>query len=140
MVNSVLFVKTKETAIVFLESILHELNFNISKKEEVNKGLGLKYYLLKNSKTSVVIVYFNIKSLQSTKIVFEKINDEDKHRMIKRLDNEEVNDTDDGQIRKRIPIYASIFIDKDADRAKLKEAFNGIKAIIYECEKKEYID
>lgn len=137
MGNSLDFIQPKDQAPDSLENVLSQMSVKITAKKDINNGLGIKYDLIKDSASFSLILYFNSKSQQSSKVVFEKateeILEEFKHKIVVK---------GEVQIKEKrtIPIYVSVDVQAEELRKKIKNAFVDLKIELVECDQVEHVD
>ncbi len=137
MGNSLDFIQPRDKAIECLEDGLSKMGVVVTSTKDINSGLGIKYHLVKEGESFSLILYFNNKSQQSSKVVFEKAKREVILEFQSKISNQEEQQVKE---HKTIPIYVSVDIQTEEVRNGLKDDFGKLNIEIDDCDRTEHED
>jgi ribonuclease HIII len=88
MVSSITFIRPADLALRELKTSCTEVGVTLVREEEVNNGSGVKLYGMVNNQLVAVLLYYNRNRGVSSKIVFEKMPQDSKALLIRKLSSQ----------------------------------------------------
>jgi ribonuclease HIII len=103
MVSLMEFVRPTDLALQELKSSCRQVGVIFTREEEVNKGAGVKLYGTAENQPVAILLYYNHSKGISSKIVFEKMPEDSKALLMRKLSSQSFS-------AKAIPIDATITV------------------------------
>lgn len=138
MGNSLVFIQPKNKVLEHLKSVLSQLNAEVTATEDVNKGVGVKAFVVTGGVSFSIVVYFNNKAQQSSKLVFENAPQGFQEKFQANIGAGKI---EPAKVKKAIPIYVSVDIKSQDTRKQLRAGFDSLGVEVYDDSKKtEHMD
>ena len=106
MVESIVFERPQENALIELKKCLSQVDVVITREQDINNGLGVKLHGLQGDKHVAYVIYFNRSKGQSSKVVTEKSTLEINERLSKLLSGDVVPRSE----LNKIPVHTGMTI------------------------------